>query len=116
MNNGIKELISDQNEDPPPCENKRNCDLNEKEKINNNNNDNDKKSNNKSSLMNSNISLNNDNLINILNRKEMLDLNSKKLPVLSELPMKSKEVFTKSNKQVNNPLKKMQFFLFIIFF
>ena len=118
LNNGIKELISDQNEDPPPCENKRNCDLNEKEKINNNNNDNDndKKSNNKSSLMNSNISLNNDNLINILNRKEMLDLNSKKLPVLSELPMKSKEVFTKSNKQVNNPLKKNAVFPFHYFF
>ena len=32
LNNGIKELISDQNEDPPPSENKRNCHLNQKRK------------------------------------------------------------------------------------
>ena len=65
-NNDIKEIISSQNDEPPPSKNKRICKLNEKEK----DNDNDKKCNNKSSLMNSNISLNNDNLINILNRKK----------------------------------------------
>ena len=41
-----------------------------------------KKSINKSSFMNSNNSINNDNIINILNKKDIFEINSKKKPVL----------------------------------
>jgi hypothetical protein len=55
--------------------------------------------------MKSNISLNKDNLISILNKnknKKKVDIDSKKVPILSELPIQKKDDFAKPNKKVNN--------------
>jgi len=117
VNDDPKEYMANKNKDPPLSENKsiiepNNKDIDkDKEKKSNN------KSNNKSLLMNSVISLNNNNLINILNRKEMININSKNVPVMPELSVKPKEDFTnKPNKIEKNPPKKNSVFPFHYFF
>ena len=117
VNDDPKEYMANKNKDPPLSENKsiiepNNKDIDkDKEKKSNN------KSNNKSLLMNSVISLNNNNLINILNRKEMININSKNVPVMPELSVKPKEDFTnKPNKIEKNPPKKNSVFPFHFFF
>ena len=106
FHDGQKELMFDKNNEAPPSENRNIYASSDK----------DKKSINKSLLMKSNISLNNDNLINILNQKEKVDINSKKLPVLTELPKKSEDVINSPNKKEKNLSKKNSVFPFYYFF
>lgn len=109
VNDGPKELMFGKKNDSSLSENKSIC-------AHSNDKDKDKKSNNKSILLNSNISLNNNNLINILNRKEMSDINSKQVPILHELPNKPKDDSTSPDKILNNSSRKNAVFPFHYFF
>jgi hypothetical protein len=106
VNDGPKELMFSKNSEIPHSENKNMYESNDK----------DKNSNNKSLLMKSNFSLNKDDLITILNKKKKIDLNPKKVPILSELPMKKKVDFTKQNKRKNNLSQKNSVFPFHYYF
>ena len=106
VHNGPKEIMFGNNNELPHSENGNMCEPNDK----------DKNSNNKSLLMKSNISLNKDNLIIILNKKDKLDFNPKEVPILSKLPKNKNIVYTKQNKKENNLSKNKSVFPFHYFF
>jgi hypothetical protein len=106
IHDGTKELMFDKNNELPHSENRNMSEPNDK----------DKNSNNKSLLMKSNISLNKDNLISILNKKKKVDINPKRLPILSKLKKNKTDIIIQPNKTLNNLSKKNSVFPFHYFF
>ena len=107
VHDGPKELIFDKTNELPHSENNNIYELNDK----------DQNSNNKSLLMRSNMSLNKDNLMTILNQnKKKVVINPKKVPIFSELPKHKKDAIEKPNKKVNNLSKKKSVFPFHYYF